>query len=154
LLHNRQHLLTIFSTTAVFRGRLHLSHLLLDGGNCINESNEHGETPLKVKMVWYLLKNMADPNIQDKYGRCALIHSCLSHAGTGIAKLLLQNGANPFGKQNNTKQFRNVLPLCGIHNSCIAPCWLGQEFCNLFRVPANTCRLFAKDTVVSLTSTD
>lgn len=54
---------------AVYLSRLRLTRLLLEGGAYINESNEHGETPLMVackthhkdsqsvpkhKMVWYL----------------------------------------------------------------------------------------------------
>lgn len=54
---------------AVYLSRLRLTRLLLEGGAYINESNEHGETPLMVackthhtdsqsvpkhKMVWYV----------------------------------------------------------------------------------------------------
>lgn len=36
----------------------------------------------KSKMVKYLLDNRADPNIQDKSGKTALIHACIRKAGT------------------------------------------------------------------------
>ncbi|XP_077457315.1 ankyrin repeat domain 34Bb isoform X2 [Stigmatopora argus] len=81
-----------------------------EGGAYVNESNEHGETPLMVacksrhmdtqsvakhKMVQYLLENGADPNIQDKSGKTALMHACLGQDGTEILSLLLRNGADP-----------------------------------------------------------
>ncbi|XP_071337956.1 ankyrin repeat domain 34Bb [Trachinotus anak] len=95
---------------AVCLSRLRLTRLLLDGGAYINESNEHGETPLMVackthhtdsqsvpkhKMVRYLLENGADPNIQDKTGKTALMHACLEQAGAEILSLLLSSGADP-----------------------------------------------------------
>ncbi|XP_044051548.1 ankyrin repeat domain 34Bb [Siniperca chuatsi] len=95
---------------AVYLSRLRLTRLLLEGGAYINESNEHGETPLMVackthhtdsqsvpkhKMVRYLLENGADPNIQDKTGKTALMHACLEQAGAEILSLLLSSGAAP-----------------------------------------------------------
>lgn len=43
----------------------------------------------------YLLENGADPNIQDKTGKTALMHACLEQAGPEILSLLLSNGADP-----------------------------------------------------------
>ncbi|XP_017344673.1 ankyrin repeat domain-containing protein 34B [Ictalurus punctatus] len=95
---------------AVYLGRLRLTRLLLEGGSYINESNEHGETPLmiacksrysdtqgvpKEKMVGYLLESGADPNIQDKSGKTALMHACLEQAGHEVVSLLLDSGADP-----------------------------------------------------------
>ncbi|KAK7891351.1 hypothetical protein WMY93_023314 [Mugilogobius chulae] len=95
---------------AVWLRRLRLTRLLLEGGAYINESNERGETPLMVacmsshsdqqsvskdKLVKYLLDNKADPNIQDKAGRSALMHACIHRAGHEVVELLLSNGADP-----------------------------------------------------------
>lgn len=95
---------------AVWLRRLRLTRLLLEGGAYINESNERGETPLmvtcmsthndqqsvsKAKMVKYLLDNQADPNIQDKAGRTALMHACIHKAGHEVVDHLLSNGADP-----------------------------------------------------------
>ncbi|XP_062828368.1 ankyrin repeat domain-containing protein 34B [Anolis carolinensis] len=94
---------------AVYHRRLRLTRLLLEGGAYINESNDRGETPLmvacktnhvdhqsvsKVKMVKYLLENKADPNIQDKTGKTALMHACVQKAGPEIISLLLKSGAD------------------------------------------------------------
>lgn len=43
----------------------------------------------------YLLENGADPNIQDKSGKTALVHACLEEAGVEILSLLLSSGADP-----------------------------------------------------------
>ncbi|XP_077050837.1 ankyrin repeat domain-containing protein 34C [Siphateles boraxobius] len=95
---------------AVWLRRLRLTRLLLEGGAYINESNDRGETPLmvacmskhsdqqsvsKAKLVKYLLDNKADPNIQDKAGRTALMHACSHRAGQEVVSLLLTNGADP-----------------------------------------------------------
>ncbi|XP_069019311.1 ankyrin repeat domain-containing protein 34C [Embiotoca jacksoni] len=95
---------------AVWLKRLRLTRLLLEGGAYINESNERGETPLMVacmsthtdqqsvsksKLVKYLLDNQADPNIQDKAGRTALMHACIHKAGHEVVDHLLSNGADP-----------------------------------------------------------
>uniref|UniRef100_A0A671RTR3 Ankyrin repeat domain 34C n=1 Tax=Sinocyclocheilus anshuiensis TaxID=1608454 RepID=A0A671RTR3_9TELE len=95
---------------AVWLRRLRLTRLLLEGGAYINESNDRGETPLmvacmskhsdqqsvsKAKLVKYLLDNKADPNIQDKAGRTALMHACSNRAGHEVVSLLLTNGADP-----------------------------------------------------------
>ncbi|XP_041693427.1 ankyrin repeat domain-containing protein 34C [Coregonus clupeaformis] len=95
---------------AVWLRRLRLTRLLLEGGAYINESNERGETPLmvvcmskhsdpqsvsKAKLVKYLLDNKADPNIQDKAGRTALMHACSQRAGHEVVSHLLTNGADP-----------------------------------------------------------
>lgn len=95
---------------AVYMGRLRLTRLLLEGGAYINESNDHGETPLmiacksrysdtqgvpKAKMVGYLLESGADSNIQDKSGKTALMHACLEQAGAEVVSLLLESGADP-----------------------------------------------------------
>ncbi|XP_051953814.1 ankyrin repeat domain-containing protein 34C [Xyrauchen texanus] len=94
---------------AVWLHRLRLTRLLLEGGAYINESNDSGETPLmvacmskysdqqsvsKAKLVKYLLDNKADPNIQDKAGRTALMHACSHRAGHEVVSLLLSNGAD------------------------------------------------------------
>ncbi|XP_024070705.1 ankyrin repeat domain-containing protein 34B [Terrapene carolina triunguis] len=94
---------------AVYQSRLRLTRLLLEGGAYINESNDRGVTPLmiacktqhvdqqsvsKAKMVKYLLENKADPNIQDKSGKTALMHACLEKAGPEVVSLLLKNGAD------------------------------------------------------------
>ncbi|XP_061577858.1 ankyrin repeat domain-containing protein 34C [Cololabis saira] len=95
---------------AVWLRRLRLTRLLVEGGAYINESNERGETPLMVacmsthtdqqsvgksKLVKYLLDNQADPNIQDKAGRTALMHACIHRAGHEVVDQLLSNGADP-----------------------------------------------------------
>ncbi|MEQ2256960.1 hypothetical protein ILYODFUR_029421 [Ilyodon furcidens] len=95
---------------AVWLRRLRLTRLLLEGGAYINESNERGETPLMVacmsthsdqqsvsksKLVKYLLDNQADPNIQDKAGRTALMHACIHKAGHEVVDHLLSNSADP-----------------------------------------------------------
>ncbi|XP_010894818.2 ankyrin repeat domain-containing protein 34C [Esox lucius] len=95
---------------AVWLRRLRLTRLLLEGGAYINESNDRGETPLmvacmskhsdpqsvsKAKLVKYLLDNKADPNIQDKAGRTALMHACSQRAGHEVVSHLLTNGADP-----------------------------------------------------------
>uniref|UniRef100_A0A1A8GHE9 Ankyrin repeat domain 34C n=1 Tax=Nothobranchius korthausae TaxID=1143690 RepID=A0A1A8GHE9_9TELE len=95
---------------AVWLKRLRLTRLLLEGGAYINESNERGETPLMVacmsthsdsqsvsksKLIKYLLDNQADPNIQDKAGRTALMHACIHKAGHEVVDHLLSNGADP-----------------------------------------------------------
>ncbi|XP_041966815.1 ankyrin repeat domain-containing protein 34C [Alosa sapidissima] len=95
---------------AVWLRRLRLTRLLLEGGAYINESNDRGETPLmvacmskhsdaqsvsKAKLVKYLLDNKADPNIQDKTGKSALMHACSHRAGHEVVSLLLTNGADP-----------------------------------------------------------
>lgn len=43
----------------------------------------------------YLLENGADPNIQDKTGKTALMHACLEQVGAEILSLLLSSGADP-----------------------------------------------------------
>lgn len=43
----------------------------------------------------YLLENGADPNIQDKTGKTALMHACLEQTGADILSLLLSSGADP-----------------------------------------------------------
>uniref|UniRef100_UPI00358F19C4 ankyrin repeat domain-containing protein 34C-like n=1 Tax=Myxine glutinosa TaxID=7769 RepID=UPI00358F19C4 len=95
---------------AVYLGRLRLTRVLLEGGAYVNESNDRGETPLmiaclshhtdlqsvsKLRMVSYLLHNKADPKIQDKTGRTALMHACLHSAGTEVVQQLLKHGADP-----------------------------------------------------------
>ncbi|XP_053742636.1 ankyrin repeat domain-containing protein 34C [Synchiropus splendidus] len=95
---------------AVWLRRLRLTRLLLEGGAYINESNERGETPLMVacmtshsdqqsvsksKLVKYLLDKQADPNIQDKGGKTALMHACIHTAGHEVVDHLLSNGADP-----------------------------------------------------------
>ncbi|XP_043920168.1 ankyrin repeat domain-containing protein 34B [Protopterus annectens] len=95
---------------AVYLCRLRLTRLLIEGGAYINESNDRGETPLmiacktryadqqsvsKVKMVKFLLENKADPNIQDKSGKTALMHACLEKAGSEVVSYLLKSGADP-----------------------------------------------------------
>ncbi|XP_028815196.1 ankyrin repeat domain-containing protein 34C [Denticeps clupeoides] len=95
---------------AVWLRRLRLTRLLLEGGAYINESNDRGETPLmvaclskhsdqqsvsKAKLVKYLLDNKANPNIQDRMGKTALMHACSHRAGHEVVSLLLTNGADP-----------------------------------------------------------
>lgn len=43
----------------------------------------------------YLLESGADPNIQDKMGKTALMHACVEQAGAEILSLLLSSGADP-----------------------------------------------------------
>lgn len=43
----------------------------------------------------YLLENGADPNIQDKTGKTALMHACLQRVGPDVVSLLLSSGADP-----------------------------------------------------------
>ena len=43
----------------------------------------------------YLLESGADPNIQDKSGRTALMHACMERAGVEVLSLLLLSGADP-----------------------------------------------------------
>ncbi|KAL0193604.1 hypothetical protein M9458_011900, partial [Cirrhinus mrigala] len=43
----------------------------------------------------YLLENGADPNIQDKSGKTALMHACIERAGDEVLSLLLSSGADP-----------------------------------------------------------
>lgn len=43
----------------------------------------------------YLLENGADPNIQDKTGKTALMHACLEQTGPEVLSLLLSSGADP-----------------------------------------------------------
>lgn len=43
----------------------------------------------------YLLESGADPNIQDKTGKTALMHACLEQAGAEVLSLLLGSGADP-----------------------------------------------------------
>lgn len=43
----------------------------------------------------YLLESGADPNIQDKAGKTALMHACLEQAGVDVLSLLLGSGADP-----------------------------------------------------------
>lgn len=43
----------------------------------------------------YLLENGADPNIQDKTGKTALMHACLQRVGADVVSLLLSSGADP-----------------------------------------------------------
>lgn len=60
---------------------------------------------MRVASVWsqvlvtssnrYLLEKGADPNIQDKTGKTALMHACLEHVGTEVVSLLLSSGADP-----------------------------------------------------------
>jgi hypothetical protein len=45
-------------------------------------------------MVKYLLENNADPNIQDKSGKTALMHACLEKTGPEVVSLLLKSGAD------------------------------------------------------------
>ncbi|KAK3514321.1 hypothetical protein QTP70_014195, partial [Hemibagrus guttatus] len=44
--------------------------------------------------VRYLLENGADPNIQDKSGKTALMHACLERAGEDVLSQLLSSGAD------------------------------------------------------------
>lgn len=43
----------------------------------------------------YLLESGADPNIQDKSGKTALMHACMERAGMEVLSLLLSSGADP-----------------------------------------------------------
>lgn len=43
----------------------------------------------------YLLESGADPNIQDKTGKTALMHACVEQTGAEILSLLLSSGADP-----------------------------------------------------------
>ncbi|KAG7274033.1 hypothetical protein CRUP_030755 [Coryphaenoides rupestris] len=48
-----------------------------------------------VHLLKYLLERGADPNIQDKEGRSALMHACRERAGPEPVALLLAGGADP-----------------------------------------------------------
>lgn len=49
----------------------------------------------------YLLENGADPNIQDKSGKTALMHACIERAGQEVLSLLLSSGADPSLEDHN-----------------------------------------------------
>uniref|UniRef100_A0A8C6K1M5 Uncharacterized protein n=1 Tax=Melopsittacus undulatus TaxID=13146 RepID=A0A8C6K1M5_MELUD len=127
--------------------RLRLTRLLLEGGAYVNESNDRGETPLmiacgtthvdsqsvsKARMVKYLLENKADPNIQDKSGKTALMHTCLERAGPEVVSLLLKSGADPSLQDNS---------------SCSALVYAINSYKDTLKVLLNACRAQGKEVI-------
>lgn len=51
--------------------------------------------PCPLGPLRYLLESGADPNIQDKSGKTALMHACMERAGVEVLSLLLSSGADP-----------------------------------------------------------
>ncbi|NWR57341.1 AN34B protein, partial [Bucorvus abyssinicus] len=137
---------------AVYQRRLRLTRLLVEGGAYINESNDRGETPLmiacrtkhvdsqsvsKAKMVKYLLENKADPNIQDKSGKTALMHACLERAGPEVVSLLLKSGADPSLQD---------------HSNCSALVYaINSEDKETLKVLLNACRAQGKEVIIITT---
>lgn len=91
-------------------GKPRLVRLLVEGGAQVNERNQRGETPLlaacralradpsgtsTLRSIQFLLSNQADPNIQDKTGRTALMYACMERAGAEVAAALIAAGADP-----------------------------------------------------------
>uniref|UniRef100_A0A673H7M3 Uncharacterized protein n=1 Tax=Sinocyclocheilus rhinocerous TaxID=307959 RepID=A0A673H7M3_9TELE len=85
-------------------GKLRLVRLLVEGGAQVNERNQRGETPLlaacralrgdqsgssMLRLIQYLLRNQADPSIQDKTGHTALMYTCMERAGPDVAVALI-----------------------------------------------------------------
>ncbi|XP_069391488.1 ankyrin repeat domain-containing protein 34B isoform X2 [Paralichthys olivaceus] len=96
--------------SAAASGKLRLVRLLVDGGAQVNGRNPQGETALlatckalrgepagpdTVKLLTYLLHNKANPNVQDRAGRTALMYACMQRAGAQVASTLLSAGADP-----------------------------------------------------------
>ncbi|XP_073788249.1 ankyrin repeat domain-containing protein 34B [Danio rerio] len=96
--------------SAAEQGKLRLARLLVDGGAQVNQRNHHGETPLlaacralragqtagsMLRIIQFLLSHHADPNIQDKSGRTALMYACMERAGPEVAEALITAGADP-----------------------------------------------------------
>uniref|UniRef100_A0A671MP79 Uncharacterized protein n=1 Tax=Sinocyclocheilus anshuiensis TaxID=1608454 RepID=A0A671MP79_9TELE len=67
-------MLNLLLISAAQLGKLRLVRLLVEGGAQVNERNQRGETPLRgnqsgssmLRLIQYLLRNQADPSIQDK----------------------------------------------------------------------------------------
>ncbi|XP_010310664.2 ankyrin repeat domain-containing protein 34B [Balearica regulorum gibbericeps] len=134
---------------AVYQCRLRLTRLLVEGGAYINESNDRGETPLMVacrtkhvdaqsaskeKIVKYLLENKADPNIQDKSGKTALMHACMEKAGPEVVSLLLSKGADPSLQD---------------HSNCSALVYaINSEDRETLEVLLNACREQGKEVII------
>ena len=89
--------------------KLRLVRMLVEGGTPVNVRNERLETPLmlccqaktdmddeKGRIVSYLLSKQAKVNLQDIYGRTALIYACMSNSGKEIIKALLDAKSNPW----------------------------------------------------------
>ncbi|CAB1413569.1 unnamed protein product [Pleuronectes platessa] len=96
--------------SAAASGKLRLVRLLVDGGAQVNGRCPQGETallaackalrgepagPETVKLLTYLLHNKANPNVQDRAGRTALMYACMERAGAEVASILLSAGADP-----------------------------------------------------------
>ncbi|XP_034433460.1 ankyrin repeat domain-containing protein 34B [Hippoglossus hippoglossus] len=96
--------------SAAASGKLRLVRLLVDGGAQVNGRCPKGETallaackalrgepagPETVKLLTYLLHNKANPNVQDRAGRTALMYACMERAGAEVASTLLSAGADP-----------------------------------------------------------
>ena len=89
--------------------KLRLVRMLVEGGTSVNVRNERLETPLmlccqaktdindeKGRVVSYLLNKQSKVNLQDIYGRTALIYACMSNSGKEIIKALLDAKSNPW----------------------------------------------------------
>ena len=89
--------------------KLRLVRMLVEGGTSVNVRNERLETPLmlccqaktdmndeKGRVVSYLLNKQAKVNLQDIFGRTALIYACMSTSGKEIIKALLDAKSNPW----------------------------------------------------------
>lgn len=89
--------------------KLRLVRMLVEGGTSVNVRNERLETPLmlccqaktvmndeKGRVVSYLLGKHARVNLQDIFGRTALIYACMTNSGDEIIKALLDAKSNPW----------------------------------------------------------
>ncbi|TRY82229.1 hypothetical protein DNTS_023869 [Danionella cerebrum] len=48
-----------------------------------------------MQLIQLLLSHDADPNVQDKFGRSALMYACMERAGSSVASALISAGADP-----------------------------------------------------------
>lgn len=88
----------------------------------LNKVNDRGYTSLmyaiyrrkNYSILEYLVKKGADVNIQDKYGKTALMYALTAHTpysySSGVINLLINNGANIYLKDNNSGM--NALDYC------------------------------------------
>uniref|UniRef100_A0A8B9FMI0 Ankyrin repeat domain 34B n=1 Tax=Amazona collaria TaxID=241587 RepID=A0A8B9FMI0_9PSIT len=122
---------------AVYQRRLRLTRLLLEGGAYINESNYRGEAPLMIacrtKHVDSQSVTKADPNIQDKSRKTALMRACLERAGPEVVSLLLKSGADPRLQD---------------HSNCSALVYaINSEDKETLKVLLNACRVQGKEVI-------